>query len=146
PEAERYFMTIPEAAQLVLQASALGQGGEIFVLDMGTRVKIIDLALDLIRLSGLMPGRDIDIVYTGLRPGEKLREEIFIDSERHSRTAHERIFVSKEDLGAPAGPVDLYCQVNELIKLARQGDPGGVRRKLREIVPEFGQEDGEHDS
>jgi len=141
PEAERYFMTIPEAAQLVLQAAALGQGGEIFVLDMGTRVKIIDLALDLIRLSGLMPGRDIDIVYTGLRPGEKLREEIFIDSERHSRTAHERIFVSKEDLGAPADPVGLYQQVSELIKIARRGDPDAVRRKLREIVPEFSQED-----
>lgn len=143
PEAERYFMTIPEAAQLVLQASALGQGGEIFVLDMGTRVKIIDLALDLIRLSGLMPGRDIDIVYTGLRPGEKLREEIFIDSERHSRTAHECIFVSKEDLGAPADPVALYQQVSELIKRARQGNSEGVRRKLREIVPEFEQENSE---
>jgi len=137
PDAERYFMTIPEAAQLVLQASALGQGGEIFVLDMGTRVKILDLALDLIHLSGLTPGRDIDIAFTGLRPGEKLREEIFIDSENHSRTVHERIFVSTADLGAPADPAGLYRQVRDLVKVARAGAPEDVRAKLHDIVPEY---------
>jgi len=90
---ERYFMTIPEAVQLVLQASVLGKKGEVFVLDMGEPIKIMDLARDLIELSGYQVGRDIDIAITGLRPGEKLREELFSDDEALAPTEHEKILV-----------------------------------------------------
>jgi len=93
PDAQRYFMTIPEAAQLVLQASAMGHGGEIFVLDMGQPVKITDLAANLIRFSGFEPDRDIKIIFTGLRPGEKLYEELSLDDERIKPTSHEAIRV-----------------------------------------------------
>ncbi len=96
PEMERYFMTIPEAVQLVIQAGALGQGGEIFVLDMGEPVKIVDLARDMIILSGLKPEQDIKIEYTGLRPGEKLYEELFSDRENFAVTRHERIFIAPD--------------------------------------------------
>lgn len=94
-EVTRYFMTIPEAVQLVIQAAALGRGGEVFVLDMGEPVKIIDLAKDLIKLSGLKLGEDIDIEITGLRPGEKLYEELLHDSENNISTEHERIFITR---------------------------------------------------
>jgi FlaA1/EpsC-like NDP-sugar epimerase len=94
-EIKRYFMTIPEACQLILQAAALGKGGEIFVLDMGEPVKISDLAEQLIRLSGKKPGEDIEIVYTGLRPGEKLYEELFHDQEKFSATKHPKILLSE---------------------------------------------------
>mgnify|MGYP001060446478 CR=1 FL=1 len=96
PEITRYFMTIPEAVQLVIQAGALGQGGEIFVLDMGEPIKINDLARDMISLSGLVPDRDIEIVHTGLRPGEKLYEELFSERESFARTKHERIFIAPD--------------------------------------------------
>jgi FlaA1/EpsC-like NDP-sugar epimerase len=96
PEMKRYFMTIPEAVQLVIQAGALGQGGEIFVLDMGEPVKIVDLARDMIILSGLRPEQDIMIEFTGLRPGEKLYEELFSDRENFAVTRHERIFVAPD--------------------------------------------------
>lgn len=95
PEVVRYFMTIPEAAQLVLQAGALAKGGEIFILDMGQPVKIAELAKDLIKLSGLRPGIDIKIEYTGLRPGEKLYEELLLAEEGLQKTAHEKIYVGK---------------------------------------------------
>jgi FlaA1/EpsC-like NDP-sugar epimerase len=94
PDMTRYFMTIPEAVQLVLQASVLGRGSEVFVLDMGQPVRILDLATDLIRLCGLEPGRDIDILYTGIRPGEKLNEELFLEGEHYQRTKHHKIFVA----------------------------------------------------
>jgi FlaA1/EpsC-like NDP-sugar epimerase len=94
PEVERYFMTIPEAAQLIIQAGALGRQGEIFVLDMGEPVKMLDLAKDMIRLSGLTLGEDIDIEFTGLRPGEKLKEELLIAEEGTQTTMHEKIFVA----------------------------------------------------
>jgi FlaA1/EpsC-like NDP-sugar epimerase len=96
PEMKRYFMTIPEAVQLVIQAGALGQGGEIFVLDMGEPVKIVDLARDMIILSGLRPEQDIKIEFTGLRPGEKLYEELFSDRENFAVTRHERIFIAPD--------------------------------------------------
>ena len=91
----RYFMTIPEAVQLVIQAGAMAQGGEIFVLDMGEPVKILDLAADLIRLHGLEPDKDIKIEITGIRPGEKLYEELFNANESMTTTYHDRIFVSE---------------------------------------------------
>ncbi|MFO0629929.1 MAG: nucleoside-diphosphate sugar epimerase/dehydratase [Polyangiales bacterium] len=95
PEMKRYFMTIPEACQLVMQAGAMGTGGEIFVLDMGEPVKIVDLARDLITLSGLRPGEDIEIQFTGIRPGEKLFEELAADEERADKTRHPKIFVGR---------------------------------------------------
>lgn len=104
-EMTRYFMTIPEASQLVLQAGALGTGGEIFILDMGEPVKILDLAEDMIRLSGLTPYEDIDIVFTGVRKGEKLFEELEITGENLDKTNHPKIFIGKiaayssEDVG-----------------------------------------------
>ncbi len=96
PEMKRYFMTIPEAVQLVIQAGALGKGGEIFVLDMGEPVKIVDLARDMIILSGLKPDQDIKIEFMGLRPGEKLYEELFSDRENFTVTRHERIFIAPD--------------------------------------------------
>jgi FlaA1/EpsC-like NDP-sugar epimerase len=93
PEVKRYFMTIPEAVQLVLQATTMGKGGEVFMLDMGEPIRIADLARDLIRLSGFVEGKDIDIVYTGLRPGEKLFEELVLTDEKMAPTSHEKIFV-----------------------------------------------------
>jgi FlaA1/EpsC-like NDP-sugar epimerase len=95
PEMTRYFMSIPEAAQLVMQAGAMGNGGEIFVLDMGEPVKIVDLAKDMIRLMGLKAGEDIDIVYTGLRPGEKIHEALVSHSEEIEKTSHEKIMLVK---------------------------------------------------
>jgi FlaA1/EpsC-like NDP-sugar epimerase len=95
PDMVRYFMTIPEASQLVLQAGAMGQGGEIFILDMGEPVKILDMAKDMIHLFGLRPFEDIDIVFTGMRPGEKLFEELETEGEDLTRTGHPKIFVGK---------------------------------------------------
>ncbi|MDX8405291.1 MAG: polysaccharide biosynthesis protein, partial [Mariprofundus sp.] len=94
PDITRYFMTIPEAVNLILQAASMGQGGEIFVLDMGEPVKIVDLAEQMIRLTGLEPGRDIEIQFTGLRPGEKLYEELFHGSEALAKTTHAKIMLS----------------------------------------------------
>ena len=138
PEMRRYFMTIPEAVQLVLQAAAIGHGGEVFVLDMGDPVLIKDLACDLIRLSGLEPGHDIDVVFTGLRPGEKLYEELFSDHEAYNRTQHQKVFVSQN--GRVPEQVWASCPeaaVDDLIAAAQHGDAGEVRRLLRTLVPEY---------
>lgn len=127
----RYFMTIPEAVQLVLQAAALGKGGETFVLDMGAPVKIVDLARDLIRLSGFEPGRDIQIEFTGLRPGEKMFEELFLGDERHARTAHEKVYVATNE--HEPGPSQRW--IVELMQAARVGDQDAVRAMLIQYAP-----------
>ena len=130
----RYFMTIPEASQLVLQAGSMGRGGEIFLLDMGEPVKIADLAEELIRLSGLEPHEDIEIQFTGLRPGEKLFEELLIDGEGIQPTEHRKILV------AEARTMDIEVverQFQELTFCQRKGDDELVVEKLREIVPEY---------
>ena len=101
PKMTRYFMTIPEAAQLVLQAGAIGEGGEIFILDMGKPVRIIDMARDMIRLSGLRPEEDIQVHVTGLRPGEKLFEELGTTEDQVEKTRHPKIFVGKIPKAAP---------------------------------------------
>jgi FlaA1/EpsC-like NDP-sugar epimerase len=139
PEARRYFMTIPEAVQLVIQAAAMGKGGETFVLDMGEPIKIIDLAMDLIALSGLESGQDIDVVYTGLRPGEKLCEELFRGVERVRITKHKHILIAEAD---DFGRERLHEDVLELERLAREMDEEGIKRKLRELVPEYESADG----
>ena len=133
PEMQRYFMTIPEASQLVLQAASMGRGGEIFVLDMGQPVKIADLARDMIRLSGLEPDIDIRIEYTGLRPGEKLFEELHTDAEQAERTRHPMIFIGKIPRPDP-GSVDK--QLQHLAALSQAGDTAGIRRLLNRMLPE----------
>ena len=134
PDAIRYFMTIPEAAQLVLQASTMGQGGEIFVLDMGQPVKIVDLAKNLIRLSGLEPDRDIPVVFTGLRPGEKLYEELRLDGEGMKSTPHHKIYVLD---GGKVSFIQVQTWVDELVALVERKDVAGLVKKLQRIVPEY---------
>lgn len=127
----RFFMTIPEAAQLVIQAGAYATGGEIFILDMGSPVKIYDLAYDLIKLSGFVPGKDIRIEVTGLRPGEKLYEELLMDEEGLRKTTHEKIFIAKpSDIDA----TELKSKVDELRFLVDKGDKGEIAKKVSEIV------------
>jgi FlaA1/EpsC-like NDP-sugar epimerase len=138
PEMTRFFMTIPEAVQLVLQAAVLGQGGETFVLDMGEPVRIVDLARDLIDLSGLEEGRDIDIVYSGLRPGEKLFEELFVTGEANQRTAHTKIFIAVgESAQRETESANAPSAIDELIALAVCGDDQAVRDRLQALLPEF---------
>lgn len=137
PDMYRYFMTIPEAVQLVLQAAALGNEGEIFVLDMGDPVRILDLARDLISLSGLHPDEDIEIVFTGLRPGEKLVEELSIEGEKHQRTLHEKIFVLKDDLRHHEDEAEVLQQIERLIAVAQSRDDQALRPLLRLAVPEY---------
>jgi FlaA1/EpsC-like NDP-sugar epimerase len=135
PEITRYFMTIPEACKLILQAGAFGEGGEIFVLDMGTPIKIVDMARDLIRLSGFKPDVDIKIKYIGLRPGEKLYEELITEDEGIVRSSHEKIFVLK---GRNNNDLKwLNQKIEELVKLALDQDGLGIKSKLKEIVPEY---------
>lgn len=133
-EITRYFMIIPEACQLILQAGAMGKGGEIFLLDMGIPIKIDDMAHDLIRLSGLEPDIDIKINYTGLRPGEKLYEELITEGEGIVPTTHKKIMVlngAKTDLNMLNGKID------DLIKLVEGQDEKKIKEKLQEIVPEY---------
>ncbi len=137
PDIIRYFMTIPEAVSLVLQAGAQAKGGEIFVLDMGKPVKILDLALNLIRLSGYRPYEDIDIRFTGLRPGEKLYEELLMSEEGLQSTENELIHIGK--------PIEFdeerFCQqLKELDELSRQDSPK-IKEKVMEIVPTYHMEE-----
>jgi FlaA1/EpsC-like NDP-sugar epimerase len=135
PKMERYFMTIPEAVQLVIQAGALGEGGEIFVLDMGEQVRIVDLAEHLIQLSGLEPGRDIEIIFTEPRPGEKLSEELFADDEDPGCTKHEKILMAH---GNNCWSNETLSEhLKELKVLARNGSPGRVQAKLVEVLPRY---------
>ena len=131
----RYFMTIPEAVQLVLQAAVLERGGEVFVLDMGQPVKIIDLARDMIALSGLEVGRDIDIVVTGLRPGEKLFEELFVGGEEYQRTRHEKIFIAEN--ASSFVPAGLDHTIDDLVRAATWDDRAAIVHGLQTVVPEF---------
>lgn len=135
PEMKRFFMTIPEAVQLVLQAGVLGQGGEVFLLDMGEPVKIVDLARDLIKLSGLEVGRDIDITFSGLRPGEKLYEELFVDGEDYARTQHAKIFIAAN--ASAFVPDSLDDAVAALEQAARMNDRDAIIRSLQNLIPEF---------
>lgn len=132
PEMTRYFMTIPEAVQLVIQAGAMARGGEIFVLDMGEPVRIIDLAHDMIKLMGYEPGEDIEIKITGPRPGEKLHEELFTDRERMSATRHERIFVCTDDTSYP-----VLETIEKLMNKNIFLDNADVREIIRVMLPEF---------
>jgi FlaA1/EpsC-like NDP-sugar epimerase len=134
PNVIRYFMTIPEAAQLVLQAGCLGKGGEIFVLDMGEPVRIVELAEELIRLFGFVPYEDIDIIFTGLRPGEKLFEELLVDGEGITRTSHEKIRVIA---ALEANDESVTTEIYRLLKSADDHNVAGVMNSLRGLVPEF---------
>ncbi len=133
PEVSRYFMTTAEAAQLVLQAAVLGQGGEILVLDMGDPVRIVDLARDMIRLAGLKPYEDIDIVYTGLRPGEKMFEELHLDNERTRATRHAKIHIGLLQ-GYSEERMDFALR--RLDELVSEGDADTLRAFISELLPE----------
>jgi FlaA1/EpsC-like NDP-sugar epimerase len=134
PEVTRYFMTIPEACQLILQAGAMGKGGEIFLFDMGTSIKIDDLARDLIRLSGFEPDVDIKIEYIGLRPGEKLYEELIIEGEDVLPTKHEKIMVRK---GKECNLQLLNGKIDELAKMVEDQEVEKIKAKFQEILPEY---------
>ena len=134
PRMKRYFMTIPEASQLVLQAATMGKGGEIFVLDMGEPVKIIDLARDIITLSGFKPGEDIEITFTNPRPGEKLFEELSIEGEDMQRTRHRKISIWKN---IPMDRGKLRTGINELVTVAQTQNYSEIVRKIKELVPEY---------
>jgi FlaA1/EpsC-like NDP-sugar epimerase len=142
PEICRYFITIPEAVQLVLQAAVLGRGGEVMMLDMGQPVRIVDLARDMIRLSGYKVGEDIDIVITGLRPGEKLYEELFIEGEQYERTQHEKILIARN--ASQHVPVNLNFTINALSEAAARNDAQLIVSLLEQVVlgytPQFSKE------
>ncbi|TDA65315.1 MAG: polysaccharide biosynthesis protein [Chloroflexi bacterium] len=133
PDMKRYFMTIPEAVYLVLQAGGMGLGGETFVLNMGQQVRILDLAEDLIRLSGLEPGRDIEIVYTGVRPGEKLAEDLWDEGFQFKSTEHPDIF--RLDNTEPLQGERLYQAVDELIQLSNDGSRDEIIDLLDKFIP-----------
>ncbi len=137
PEIKRYFMTIPEAVQLVLQTSSLNKGGEIFVLDMGEPVKIIDLAKDMIKFSGLKFGEDIDIEITGLRPGEKLFEELFLETEQYSRTKHIKIYLAMNAAKGVHPNFEKLSQKLIDIAIINNSKKSEMVKLIKEIVPEF---------
>jgi FlaA1/EpsC-like NDP-sugar epimerase len=135
PEVTRYFMTIPEASRLILQAGAIGNGGEIFILKMGIPIRIADMARDIIRLSGFKPDEDIEIKYIGLRPGEKLFEELITEGEGIQDTEHEEIMVLRGDNNISMK--ELNNHINRLVKLAEACDAKGIKEELKRIVPEY---------
>jgi FlaA1/EpsC-like NDP-sugar epimerase len=133
PDMQRYFMTIPEAVYLVLQSASMGEGGELFILNMGQQVRILDLAEDLIRLSGLEPGKDIEIVFSGVRPGEKLSEDLWEEGHDFQHTAHPDIFRldGQEELRGE----NLQDAIHELVQLSQEGDAPAIMNLLDELVP-----------
>ncbi|MFB2933849.1 polysaccharide biosynthesis protein [Aerosakkonemataceae cyanobacterium BLCC-F154] len=135
PDIRRYFMTIPEAVQLVLQAAAIGRGSEVFMLDMGQPVRIVDLATDLIRLSGYEVSKDIDIVFTGLRPGEKLFEELFIAGEKYERTQHNKIL--KVINASQILPDNIDLEIATLCEAAERNDANLIMFLLEQLIPEY---------
>jgi FlaA1/EpsC-like NDP-sugar epimerase len=149
PEINRYFMTIPEASQMILQAGAMGEGGEIFVLRMGTPVKISDMARDLIRLSGKEPDVDIKIVFTGLREGEKLYEELITVGEDILPTGHEKVMVLRSNEHSSDVQFLLKTKeklnkaIDDLAKEAQSHDGKTIKKKLKEIVPEYTPQENE---
>ncbi|MDX5320869.1 MAG: polysaccharide biosynthesis protein, partial [Bacteroidota bacterium] len=134
PEITRYFMTIPEACQLVIEAGNMGNGGEIYLFDMGQPVKIVDLAKKMIKLSGLTLGKDIQIEYIGLRPGEKIAEELLSDEENTTPTHHPKITIAKIKPFEYQVVAEL---ISELITLLAEEDNEEIVRKMKQIVPEF---------
>ena len=134
PDVTRFFMTIAEACQLIMQASAIGQGSEIFVLDMGSPVSIDFLARQYIRMAGSVPGRDIEIVYTGLRPGEKLAEELFHDDEKLSETVHHQINLAESRI-LDRGVV--MTDISSLLSKCEQSDTDGIEQVMKKLVPEY---------
>ncbi len=134
PDITRYFMTIPEACQLVLEAGAMGKGGEIFIFDMGNSVKIYDLAVKMIKLSGLVLDKDIRIIYTGLRPGEKLFEELLADHENTLPTHHKQILIAKVK---EYDFETISTSISELILLFEKQNNNSIVKKMKELVPEF---------
>ncbi len=142
PEVTRYFMTIPEAAQLILQAGGLGEGGEIFILEMGTPVKIVQMAEELLRLSGKKPGKDVEIIFTGLREGEKLYEELITQGEGIVPTKHEKILVLRANGWNGQKNQDDFTRwldgvLEDLYRIARTHDAYAIKAKLNEILPEY---------
>jgi FlaA1/EpsC-like NDP-sugar epimerase len=134
PEMQRYFMTIPEAAQLVVEAGLMGQGGEVFIFDMGEPVKIYDLAMNMIRLAGLVPGVDIPITFTGIRPGEKLYEDLFADQEQVKQTHHKKIMIGKVKKYSLE---EIQSLIEELSSFESVPDRETVKSIIRRVVPEY---------
>ncbi|HOJ52808.1 MAG TPA: nucleoside-diphosphate sugar epimerase/dehydratase [Syntrophales bacterium] len=134
PEITRFFMSIPEATQLILQAGSMGEGGEIFILDMGRPVRILDIARDLIRLNGLVPDKDIAIQFIGLRPGEKLYEELITEGEGISPTSHPKVFVLR---GPAPDYATLSSLISDLLNTARTFDDDLLRTQIATLVPEY---------
>ncbi len=142
PEITRYFMTIPEACQLVIEAGSMGQGGEIFVFDMGKSVKIVDLAQKMIKLSGYIPNQDIEIKFTGLRPGEKLYEELLNDLENTLPTHHQKIMIAKvrdNDFAT------VSIQLEKLLEITDSQHNTNIVRQMKVIVPEFKSQNSEYE-
>jgi FlaA1/EpsC-like NDP-sugar epimerase len=134
PDIIRYFMTIPEACQLVLEAATMGRGGEIYIFDMGNPVKIIDLANKMIKLAGFIPGKEIKIQITGLRPGEKLYEELLNHTSKTLNTHHPKIMIEQV---IEQSFESIHFEINELIGMSRFFDSEDIVSKMKKIVPEF---------